>query len=45
MNGRTLALASSVGSLIISIAYLCQRQYRSALYWFFAACLGITVSW
>jgi heme/copper-type cytochrome/quinol oxidase subunit 3 len=42
-SGRTLALVSSGGSLVIAIAYLVQRQYRQALYWFFAACIGITV--
>ena len=44
-SGRTLALIASSGSLLISIAYAWQREWRLALYWFFAACIGFTMSW
>ena len=43
--GKILAWASIALCAGASIGYLCAGDHRRALYYFFAACITMTVSW
>lgn len=42
--GKTSAWTLVVFMLICSIGYAASKDYRRALYWFFAACVTVTVT-
>ena len=44
MNGKILALTMAGVQVIIALAYICAKDYRHAAYWFFGACLIVSVT-
>ena len=44
MSGKTLALTMAAEQVVIAAVYLCARDYRHAAYWFFGACLIVSVT-
>lgn len=43
--GRILAWSTVALSVGASVGYLVIKDYRRALYYFFAACITATISW
>ena len=41
--GRMFGIIGAVWSLCAAVGYLCHRDYRQAVYFFFCFCIGLTV--